>query len=111
MTAEATTRPTTITVGDYHRLFEADSPWVQAGFPLPDGSTWLYKEPEAMVLVRNGWLQVAAVPYTRSNDRVQILDNAKHMYFSRERFEVPAGGRITFEIEIAARPVGTNPGN
>ncbi|OAI38581.1 hypothetical protein AYO38_09375 [bacterium SCGC AG-212-C10] len=106
-TGSATTR----TYGDFHRLFEPDSPWVQAAFPLPDGSVWEYKEPNAMVLVRNGWLQVAATPYTRSNDHVQILDNAKHMYFTRDRIEVPAGGKITFEIQIAARTVGTTPGN
>jgi hypothetical protein len=98
-------------VGDFHRILEGDSPWEPAAFPLPDGSTWVYKEPGAMVLVRNGTLQVSAVPYTRSNDRVQILDNAKHMYFSKQRFEVPAGGKITFEIQIAARTVGTEPGN
>jgi hypothetical protein len=98
-------------IGAYHRLFEADSPWVQAAFDLPGGQRWEYREPNAMVLVRNGTLQVAAVPYTRANDHVQILDNAKHMYFSRERFEVPPGGRITFEIDIAARTVNTRPGN
>jgi len=102
---------TEIIVGDYHRILESDSKWEQAGFLLPDGSTWLYKEPAAVVLVRNGVLQVTAVPYTRGNDRVQILDNAKHMYFSKQRFEVPTGGKITFEIEIAARTVGTTPGN
>ncbi len=100
-----------LVAGDYHRILEPDSQWELGGFALPDGSTWQYKEPSAVVLVRNGVLQVAAVPYTRGNDRVQILDNAKHMYFSKQRFEVPAGGRITFEIEIAARTVGTQPGN
>lgn len=98
-------------VGDYHRILEPDSPWELGAFALPDGSTWQYREPAATVIVRNGWLQVTAVPYTRGHDRVQILDNAKHMYFSRERFAVPPGGRITFEIEIAARTAGTQPGN
>ncbi len=98
-------------IGDFHRLLEADSPWVQGGFMLPDGTTWEHREPNAVVLVRNGWLQVAAVPYTRRHDSIQILDNAKHMYFSRERFAVPEGGRITFEIQVAARTVGTRPGD
>ena len=112
MTTEAASAPTTQTVvGDYNRILEPDSRWSIGAFPLPDGSVWQYKEPGAVVLVRNGWLQVAAVPYTRGNDRVQILDNAKHMYFSKERFAVPPGGRITFEIQIAARTIGTQPGN
>ena len=112
MTSEASTSPRTEReVGSFNRLFDANSPWQQAGFDLPGGQRWDYREPNAVVLVRNGWLQVAAVPYTRSNDHVQILDNAKHMYFSRDRFAVPEGGRITFEIQIAARTVNTHPGN
>jgi hypothetical protein len=100
-----------LVAGAFNRLFEPDAHWIQAGFRLPDGSFWEYREPDAMILVRDSWLQVAAVPYTRSHDQVQILDNAKHMYFSKERFQVPEGGRITFEIQVAARTVGTRPGN
>jgi hypothetical protein len=115
MTSKAPSKPASapseIIVGDFHRILEPDAKWELGGFALPDGSTWQYKEPAAVVLVRNGTLQVSAVPYTRGNDRVQILDNAKHMYFSKQRFEVPQGGKITFEIEIAARTVGTTPGN
>jgi Family of unknown function (DUF6081) len=111
MTIEARPTTTETVAGNYHRILEPDSEWAIGAFALPDGSTWEYREPGAVVLVRNGWLQVAAAPYTRSNDRVQILDNAKHMYFSKQRFEVPAGGRITFEIQIAARTVGSQPGN
>ncbi len=112
MTTAAPSPTVTETIaGAYNRLFEADADWVQAGFDLPGGQRWDYREPNAVVLVRDGWLQVAAVPYTRANDHVQILDNAKHMYFSKERFAVPEGGRITFEIQIAARTVNTQPGN
>lgn len=99
------------TIGSFNRLFQPDGDWVQAGFDLPGGQRWDYREPNAVVLVRDGWLQISAVPYTRSNDHVQILDNAKHMYFSKERFEVPPGGKITFEIQISARTVKTNPGD
>ena len=105
------TLATETVAGNFHRLFEPDAQWVLGGFALPGGETWQYKEPNAVVLVRNGWLQVSAMPYTRANDRVQILDNAKHMYFSKERFEVPPGGRITFEIQVAARTIATQPGN
>lgn len=111
MTSDASRPATERVVGNFNRILESDSEWVLGSFKLPDGSTWQYREPGAVVLVRNGWLQVSAVPFTRSNDRVQILDNAKHMYFSKERFEVPPGGRITFEIQVAARTVGTQPGH
>ena len=111
MTTESSPRRSTeLVVGEFNRILEPESQWAVGSFALPDGSTWHYREPGSVVLVRNGWLQVSAVPYTRGNDRIQILDNAKHMYFSKQRFEVPPGGRITFEIQIAARTVGTQPG-
>jgi len=88
--------------GDFADILKPDSKWVQAGFQTPDGF-WEYREPDAMVLVQNDRLRVTAVPLTRSHDGVQILDNAKHMYFSRERFDVPDEGEISVETEIRAR--------
>ena len=102
---------TTLTVGGFADLFKPDSAWTIGGFALPDGSFWSYREPGAMVLVQNRRLRVSAVPLTRSNDRVQFLDNAKHMYFSRERVLMPEGGALTLEVRIAARGVGTAPGD
>jgi hypothetical protein len=91
-----------IILGDFADILKPDSVWQQAGFQTPDGF-WEYREPNAMVLVQNNRLRVAAVPLTRSHDGVQILDNAKHMYFSRERIDVPDGGEISIETEITAR--------
>lgn len=97
-----------VVYGDFADILKADSKWVQAGFPTPDGF-WEYREPNALILVQNGKLRVTAVPLTRANDNVQILDNAKHMYFSRERFDVPEGGEISVETEITARVFNGTP--
>jgi len=88
--------------GGFADILKPDGPWMQAGFQTPDGF-WEYREPNALVLVQNDQLRVAAMPLTRSHDAVQILDNAKHMYFSRERFSVPEDGEISIETEITAR--------
>jgi hypothetical protein len=45
------------------------------------------------------------VPLTRANTMVQILDNAKHMYFSRETFRVPEGGSVSWDLEIRAQKI------
>lgn len=95
-------------LGSYVDLLKPDGPWVQAGFETPDGF-WEYREPDAMVLVQNDRLRVAAVPYTRSHDGVQILDNAKHMYFSRQRFEPPDDGEISVETTIRAQVINGTP--
>ena len=97
-----------VVYGDFADILKPDSKWVQAGFPTPDGF-WEYREPNALILVQNGKLRVTAVPLTRANDNVQILDNAKHMYFSRERFAVPEDGEISVETEITARVFNGTP--
>jgi hypothetical protein len=97
-----------VVYGDFADILKPDSKWVQAGFPTPDGF-WEYREPNALVLVQNGKLRVTAVPLTRENHDVQILDNAKHMYFSRERFTVPEEGEISVELEIRAKILNGTP--
>jgi len=97
-----------VVYGGFADILKDDGPWMQAGFQTPDGF-WEYREPNAMVLVQNDKLRVAAMPLTRSHDQVQILDNAKHMYFSRERFAVPENGEISVETEITARVLNGTP--
>ncbi len=83
--------------------------WVPGAFPEPGkgagGGLWTFAEPNAVVIVQDGRLRVAASPYTRQHDSVQILDNAKHMYFSTRTFEAPDGGRLRVDWEMAARIV------
>jgi hypothetical protein len=94
----------TIVYGGFADLLKPDAKWVIGGFP-----GWEFKEPDAVVIVQNGRLRVAAAPLTRGNGFVQILDNAKHMYFSREQFQVPPGGEISCELEIKAQKINGVP--
>lgn len=88
-----------------------DAVWVPASFPTPSGEPWVYQEPNAVVVIQNGALRVAAVPFTRQHDQVQFFDNAKHMYFSSRAFGAPEGGRLTLEWEMSSRIVGGTPGD
>ncbi|MFZ4454128.1 DUF6081 family protein [Salibacterium aidingense] len=99
-----------ITLGDFDTILSEGGPWQIGGFPLPDGSFWTYREPEAVVIVRNGMLYVRA-PLSRKHDQIQILDNAKHMYYSKEPIEVPENGEVSFEFQIRARTQDTVPGD
>src|SRR5881227_3793800 len=81
-----------IEYSNFASVITGEGDWVPAGFPLQDGGFWQYQEPGAVVIIQDGFLRVAAVPYTRQHDSVQILDNAKHMYFSTRSFAPPAGG-------------------
>lgn len=97
-------------IGDFHTILNEGQVWKIGGFPLPDGEFWEYREPDAVVIVRNGILYVRA-PLSRKHDHVQILDNAKHMYYSVEELAVPENGEISFELDIRARTQNTVPGD
>ncbi|WP_422658134.1 DUF6081 family protein [Paenibacillus sp. EC2-1] len=96
--------------GDFHTILSEGEVWKIGGFPMPDGSFWEYREPNAVVIVRNGILYVRA-PLSRQNNQVQILDNAKHMYYSVDDVLVPEEGEVSFELQIRARTQGTVPGD
>jgi hypothetical protein len=102
-----------IEVGDFGSILRpgAGATWMPAGFPTRDGGFWQYQEPDAVVLIQNGRLRVAAAPYTRHHDEVQILDNAKHMYFSTRTFAAPEGGRMSVEWEQSAQIVNGRTGD
>ncbi|MFD2116249.1 DUF6081 family protein [Paenibacillus yanchengensis] len=95
-------------LGDFDTILDEGKVWKMGGFPLPDGSYWEYREPEAVVIVRNGILYVRAA-LSRANDQIQILDNAKHMYYSVDPVQVPEKGEISFELQIRARSRNTTP--
>lgn len=88
----------TLVYGDFADLLKPDTKWVIGGFP-----GWEFREPNAIVVVQNGTLRVAVMPLTRGNAAIQILDNAKHMYFSKETFAPPPGGEISVELDIRAQ--------
>lgn len=94
-------------LGGYADILKDSSPWVIGGFALPDGSRWDYREPGAMVLAQRGCLRVTVPRLSRAHDRVQVLDNAKHMYFSRERVATEVNGETVFDLSFRARGTGT----
>lgn len=98
------------TYAGYHSIISGiDRKWEYGGFALPDGTFWRYREPDAAVIVEGDHLRVRVERLTRFHDRVQILDNAKNMFFSTSRFAVPDDGEISFEWEMSARCSGTHP--
>lgn len=98
-----------LVLGGFADILKDEAPWVIGGFDLPDGSRWEYREPGAVVIARNGRLTVHVPKLTRKHDRVQILDNAKHMYFSRQRVPTNPDGETIFDINFRAVCLNTTP--
>ena len=86
-----------------------DRQWEYGGFTQPDGTFWRYREPNAVVVVEKDLLRVRVLHLSRSHDAVQILDNAKNMFFSTKQFVAPDDGTISFEWNMSAQCVGTRP--
>ena len=99
------------TYGDFTSIVGEKPSWVIGGFPQRDGTFWEYREPDAVAVVQNGRLRVAVRELTRRHDTVQILDNAKHMFFSARTFDVPTDGGVSFELEMRSQCSGTTPGD
>jgi hypothetical protein len=107
--AQQQEEPSTFTYAGYHSIITGvDRHWEYGGFALPDGSFWRYREPDATVIVEGQRLRVRLAKITRFNDKIQILDNAKNMYFSTRKFAAPDDGEISFEWDMSARCTGTN---
>ncbi|MQA13832.1 MAG: hypothetical protein GEV09_06540 [Pseudonocardiaceae bacterium] len=70
--------------------------------PGPDGVSWRCEEPSARTEVGDGTLNVHVERFERGHDQVQIMDNPKHLLLSTESFPVPAGGRASFSLQLAA---------
>ena len=99
---------TTTYVGFHSIITGENRSWEYGGFPLPDGTFWRYREPNAVIVVEGERMRATA-KLSRSNDQVQILDNAKNMFFSTKRFEIPEKGEISFEWDMRAICSGTKP--
>jgi hypothetical protein len=77
--------------------------------PGPDGKSWKCEEPNARTSVGDGTLDIHIERFERGHDQVAIMDNPKHLLLSTEVFPVPAGGVVTFSIDMAATSLGATP--
>ena len=108
-TAASKQQEETTTYAGFHSIITGvNRSWEYGGFPLPDGTFWRYREPNAVIVVEGERMRATA-KLSRSNDQVQILDNAKNMFFSTKRFEIPEKGEISFEWDMKAICSGTKP--
>ena len=95
--------PETTLYGEFSSIFKEDGKWTLGVYKLPDGTSWTYNEPDAVIIVQRNHLRVHAEPLTRSHDTIQLLDNSKHVYLSTAKFPAPEEGTISFELQMDAK--------
>lgn len=98
--------PESIQYGEFSSIFKEDGKWTHGVYKLPDGTTWIYNEPEAVIIVQRKRLRVRVDRLSRSHDTIQLLDNSKHVYLSTAKFSTPDEGSISFDLGMGARVRG-----
>lgn len=83
--------------------------WEILSVPGQDGERYAYQDRNAVVSTGDGHLEVTVNPFTRFHDTDRRQNHAKQMYRSTERFLVPDGGELTFEVDMAVRTYGQIP--
>ncbi|MFI9561156.1 DUF6081 family protein [Nonomuraea endophytica] len=79
--------------------------------PGPGGERYVYQDENAQVRTGDGHVEITVNPFTRFHDTNPAQNNAKQMYRSVQRIPVPAGGAVTFEVDMAIRTFDQIPYN
>jgi len=86
-----------------------DEAWTIAGVPLGDGNFWMYEDPNAVVNVSDDVLRISIPEFSKSNDQVQIFDNPKQLYLTKNQYKPGETGKICFCCDMKSVISGGNP--
>jgi hypothetical protein len=74
--------------------------WQLAGIPLGDGNFWMYQDGNARILFDNNGINIDIAKFTVSHDTVQIFDNPKQLYLTKQEYRPGHHGIIGFSCRM-----------
>jgi hypothetical protein len=74
-----------------------------------EGGRHPYRDRNAQIRTGDGRFEVTVNPFSRFHDTEPLQNNAKQMYRSTQRIEVPASGVLTVEADMAVQTHGQIP--
>ncbi|WP_018180662.1 DUF6081 family protein [Jongsikchunia kroppenstedtii] len=83
------------------------SKWFYLEYPLPDGSSWVCREPSTIMTMADGRF-TADIGRFELEHPVQVIDNCKLVLLSTQAFEIPATGTLTVSAELTATSADSN---
>ena len=83
--------------------------WIKAFYHLPDGTAWLYYDPNTKLKVAQGKCIIEVNPFSRKNDKMQICDNPKTLLASVQRIGASEGVKLSVESAVGCRTFNNNP--
>jgi hypothetical protein len=86
-----------------------DKAWQVAGIPLGDGNYFMYEDKAAKIEISANQIEVGIPRFTHYHDQVQIFDNPKQLYLSKNGFAPGKDGLLGFSCKMKANITGGNP--
>jgi hypothetical protein len=83
--------------------------WQLAGIPLGDGNFWIYQDKNARVFFNNDSIDIDILKFSLSHDAVQIFDNPKQLYLSKQEYKPGHHGIIGFSCRMQTELLNGNP--
>ncbi|PJA28198.1 MAG: hypothetical protein CO189_05170 [candidate division Zixibacteria bacterium CG_4_9_14_3_um_filter_46_8] len=76
--------------------------WDLAKVPLGNNQYWIYQDNNAKVICSQDIIQINISKFSAHNNYVQMLDNPKHLYLTKEAFSPGRNGKIAFSCRMKA---------
>lgn len=83
--------------------------WQVLELELPGFGTARFEERAAELSADHGYIRLHVESFERSDGRLQLLDNPKHLMVSTASFDVPENASVSFSVEMAAANINGNP--
>ena len=86
-----------------------DDDWMVAGVPLGDGNFWMYEDPNTKLSLSENSMKLSISEFSKSNDQIQIFENPKHLFLTKNQYKPGDSGQIGFTCEMKSVITGGNP--
>jgi len=79
--------------------------WTVAGVPLGNGNFWMYRDNNAKVSFGDNSVMLDIRPFSLNHDQVQIFDNPKMLYLTKNSFGPGRQSKIGFSCRMSGQIV------
>jgi hypothetical protein len=83
--------------------------WAPSGVPLGGDKFWMYQDRNARISFPGEMMHIDIDRFSLAHDQVQIFDNPKHLYLTKEHFRPGNSGKLTFSCLMKSHILEGNP--
>lgn len=83
--------------------------WTVAGVPVGDNQFWIYQDPSSRISYYDNLMSIEIEKFSLCHDQVQVFDNPKHLFLTREGYAPGDYGVCLFGCMMQAYDFSGNP--